>query len=179
MDDKLTKVLIEIAQDKDIVSILVEALERGDILERCPGTLKESSRSLCPELCRKIWPDLITGQCPGHKPNRLEIAQAIVALSKVVKEPERTYRTGDVFRHGDVTFMLAVVSSGATIAKVTISGARCHYIGDYYHDKPFVANHGVYNITLEEIRNSIRECGRIEYLGHISELTIKNGKVLK
>ena len=163
MDDKLIKVLTEIAQDKDVVGVLMEALERGDILERCPGTLKESSRSLCPELCRKIWPDLITGQCPGHKPNRLEIAQAIVALSKVVKEPERTYRTGDVFRHGDVTFMLAVVSSGATILGDNIWRKMSLY-GDYYHDKPCCQSWCHTILVLGKYRNSIRECGRIEYL---------------
>jgi hypothetical protein len=179
MDEKLIKVLSEIAQDKEVVGVLVEALERGNLLERCPGTLRGSSRSLCPELCRKIWPDLFKGQCPCSKPNRLEIAQAIVALSKLKKEPEKTYRTGDIFQLDNVIFMLAVVSSGAPIAKITISGGGCNYLGDYYHDKPFVAAHGVNNITLKEIQNSIYAYKNLEYLGHISELTIKNGKVIK
>lgn len=179
MDDKLIKVLSEIAQDKEVVGVVETALERGDILSKCPGNLIKVGRSLCPELCRKIWPDLRDFQCPCFKPNRLEIAQAIVALSKLVKEPEKIYRTGDVFRHDGVTFMLAVVSPGGTMAKVTISGRGCNYMGDCYHGQPFHPDNGVHSITLEEIQNSIRGCNELEYLGHISDLTIKNGKVVK
>jgi len=171
MDDKLIEVLSEIAQDKRVVDVLEEALERGDILRKCPGTLTKSSRTLCTELCRKIWPDLRDRQCPCSKPDRLEIAQAIVALSKLVKEPERKWQQGDVVEIGS-----------------------CHYVLCYTEAKPCQCN--IFNLedgcrkfetVLLDGGKRINECSAselfrgepYEYLGHISKLTIKNGKVVQ
>lgn len=171
MDEKLIKVLSEIAQDKEVVGVLVEALERGDILERCPGTLRGGYLSLCPELCQKIWPDLTRSQCPCSKPNRLEIAQAIVALSKLVKETERKWQQGDVVAIGNCHYVLCYTESDPCRCNIFNLKDGCRKFGAVLLD----GDKRIGNCSASELFRG----EAYEYLGHISELTIKNGKVIK
>jgi len=179
------KVLEEIAQDKEVVGWLEKAVEKGTLLVDCPFPTRRPFPSrhkseACPRLCGKIWPDIndaITkgnyGGCSCSKPHRLEIAQAIIALSKLVPEP-KTYRVGDVFEIDGYINLLCCVGDGV-IQFILLSD------GNRWREPSAISKqeNAFTGLPLSRIEKALNaRTDRYKYLGHISELTIKNGKVV-
>lgn len=182
------KVLAEIARDKVVVEKLEKAIAKGTLLTTCPfwGTGDECmsvcdeclsgdecmSGDECLSVCGAIWPnpDGATDgatSCPCFKPYRLEIAQAIIALSKLVP---KTYRVGDVFGYtgNDLLYIISLIGNqkfalmGLGSNSAPNDGYKCVAHGEGISLGYLTAFPGNYT-----------------YLGHISELTIKNGKVVQ
>lgn len=104
----LSKVIIEIAKDTEVVLILEKAINRNDLMKVCPGKL--NGRRLCDYLCYKVYPDLKNENvCPCNKMDRMEIANAIIVMSKIINpEKKQTFKRGDIFKINDRFYILAI-----------------------------------------------------------------------
>ena len=166
--DTDVKVLAEIAKDKARVEELEGSIENGTLLSGCP--FDGNDVETCETVCHKIWTDLKRGQCPCSKPHRLEIAQAIIALSKLLEEP-RTYRIGDCFSYENgVALMVRAPDNSILLTNIT---NECKsYVTPLFRVKDILKVPG------ERLEDAFISFGGMKYIGHISELTIKNGKVV-
>lgn len=177
MDIDVT-VLYKIAQDKVVVDRLEKAVSKGTLLVDCPFPGKDFINGpLCERLCWKIWPDLaLDDDCPCakpcSKPHRLEIAQAIIALSKLVPEP-KTYRVGDCFSYKN-GFALLVASPVSCVFLTNISNGCGSRVASPVEVEDFQV------VSPDRLKAAFGAFSDgVKHLGHISELTIKNGKVVK
>jgi hypothetical protein len=167
--DTDVKVLAEIAKDKEVVGWLEEAVENGTLLDKCPTPFGACGVLICSRLCHKIWLDLMKkAECPCNKPRRIEIAHVIIALSKLVEEP-RTYRVGDVFGYAknDLLYIISLIGS----TKFSLIGLGS--ISSPNSGSRFVTRSQC--ISLGELTGLPSE---YQHLGHFTELSFKNGKVV-
>lgn len=171
----MINILADIAKDQEIVNDLKNAVTDGTLLKQCPFE-KRNLRSVrvenscCTKVCHRIWPDLQCF-CPCHKTDREAIVNAIIAISNLY---EKLYRFGDVFSYNNRLFILLTVDGDHyTLLDVF---TKSDYL--YLWAEPMETEvKGVY-VNEDEIKDLMCGCA-FTYCGHISELTIKNGQLIK
>jgi hypothetical protein len=181
------KVLQEIAQDKARVADIDWWLKQVDEVGKnvCPISRQSGINNInCKTLCWKIWPDIAKDRsqsngcpCNNGKPVH-DVFQAISALSKLVPAPpEKVYRVGDVFEVGGYDPHILVTIGQNQVALVNLNGSSL-YIKN--HEDPYITVLDRFRVTKAEINSIVNgEFKEADYIGHISELTLRNGKIVK
>jgi len=170
----MINILADIAKDQKIVNALKVAIMNGTLLKHCPFDKLDQRPSgtccsYCAKVCHKIWPDL-KDCCPCNKTDREAIVHAIIAISNVFGP---SYRYGDVFSlDGRLFILLTVDGDHYSLVDPFTKDNLPHF----WTDAVKITSADV-QVNKEELKQLMHGANFI-YCGHISELTIKNGRLV-
>lgn len=156
-------IMIEIASDPEMVEMLEKWL--AGPIEACPYHYSILGKKDCNKLCFALWPDI--DDCPCKKDDRVSTVKAILSMAKLMKNEEKIYLNGDVFKFSNGTPYLLADVGGYNYCLVSLcSGNRW--------TEPIKTEEKITETLFKEIAGGSSD---FTFVGHISTLTIKEGKI--